>query len=108
MSHQPDPLLKAQRITMLTMAATNVHPGKYINRHMTYPCTDYPLRTDESFENMVDESHHEGPHPFHGSSVGLISQFPLDHMYLVCLGGLEDLFISEYLQTLQKECLKNF
>lgn len=91
------------------MAVTNVHPGKYINRHMTYPCTNYPLRTDESFENMVDESHHhEGPHPFHGSSVGLISQFPLDHMHLVCLGGLEDLFISEYLQTLQKECLKNF
>lgn len=62
-------------------------PGKYINRRMTYPYTDYALRTDDSFENMVDESHHhEGPHPFHGSSVGMVSQFPLDYMHLVCLG----------------------
>ncbi|KAL1279273.1 hypothetical protein QQF64_025946 [Cirrhinus molitorella] len=62
-------------------------PGKYINGRMTYPYTDYALRTDDSFENMVDESHHhDGPHPFHGSSVGMVSQFPLDYMHLVCLG----------------------
>lgn len=29
---------------------------------------------------------HGGPHPFHGSSVGMVSQFPLDYMHLVCLG----------------------
>ncbi|XP_030611833.1 uncharacterized protein LOC115799038 isoform X2 [Archocentrus centrarchus] len=47
-----------------------VQPGNYINRRMTYPCADYALRTDESFTNMADESHHhEGPHPFIGSSV---------------------------------------
>lgn len=62
-------------------------PGKYINRRMTYPITDYALRTDASFESMVDEGHHhEGPHPFHGSHVGMVSQFPLDYMHLVCLG----------------------
>lgn len=62
-------------------------PGKYINRRMTYPCTDYTLRTDESFQNRVDEGHHlEGQHSFHGSSVGMVSQFPLDYMHLVCLG----------------------
>lgn len=59
-------------------------PGKYIIRRKTFPCTDYGLRTDE---NMVEESHHsEGPHPFHGSSVGMVSQFPLDYMHLVCVG----------------------
>ncbi|XP_013886300.1 uncharacterized protein LOC106534268 [Austrofundulus limnaeus] len=62
-------------------------PGKYINRRMTYPCTEYALRTDDSFETMADEGHHhEGPHPFHGSNVGMVSQFPLDYMHLVCLG----------------------
>ncbi len=60
-------------------------PGKYINRRMTYPCTDYALRTDESFKNMVDEGHHlEGQYSFHGSSVCMVSQFPLDYMHLVC------------------------
>ncbi|XP_030580612.1 uncharacterized protein LOC115776952 isoform X1 [Archocentrus centrarchus] len=64
-----------------------VQPGNYINRRMTYPCADYALRTDESFTNMADESHHhEGPHPFIGSSVRMVSQFPLDYMHLVCLG----------------------
>ena len=55
---------------------------------MTSPCTTYALRTDESFENMLDKKnhHHEGPHPFHGCSVGMVSQFPVDYMHYICLG----------------------
>ncbi|KAG7455521.1 hypothetical protein MATL_G00257620 [Megalops atlanticus] len=61
-------------------------PGLY-NRRMTFPCTNYINRSDHTFETMADESHHhEGPHPFHGSSIGMVSQFPLDYMHLVCLG----------------------
>lgn len=56
-----------------------MQPGKYINRRMTYQYTDYAVRTDELFDNMVDESHHhDGPHPFHSISVGMVSQFPLE------------------------------
>ena len=44
-------------------------------------------RTDKSFENMIDKNcHHEQPRPFHGSSVGMVSQFSLRYMHLVCLG----------------------
>ncbi|XP_036425356.1 uncharacterized protein LOC118807451 [Colossoma macropomum] len=40
-------------------------PGVYINNRMTYPLNDYTLRTDISFLERTDESHHhEGPHGF--------------------------------------------
>lgn len=43
---------------------------------------------------MVDEGHHhEGQYPFHGSSVGMVSQFPLDYMHLVCLGVVRRLLL---------------
>ncbi len=41
---------------------------------------------------MVDElHHHEGPHPFKNVKVGMVSQFPLDYMHLVCLGVVRKL-----------------
>lgn len=55
--------------------------------HMSFPCKDYALRTDESFNDRLDEiHHHEGPHASEGTGVGMVSQFPLDYMHLVCLG----------------------
>lgn len=64
---------------------------KCTNRHeqsrMSFPCKDYALRTDESFNERLDEIHHlEVPHAFEGTGVGMVSQFPLDYMHLVCLG----------------------
>ena len=50
--------------------------------------TDAPLHTDSSFDNMTDEQHHKAENPFKPLPVPLkmVSQFPIDFMYLVCLG----------------------
>lgn len=53
---------------------------------MTFPETDATLRTDEDFNNMIDEDHHVGPSPLKDLSIGMVTQFPLDYMHLVCLG----------------------
>ncbi|XP_076876019.1 uncharacterized protein LOC143525682 isoform X1 [Brachyhypopomus gauderio] len=60
--------------------------GVYINNRMTYPLVNCVNRTDESFSIRADEEHHQGPHPFTGVNIGMVSQFPLDYMHLVCLG----------------------
>lgn len=72
-----------------------LHPGQYQNRRMTFPGSEHPQRTDISFNLMVDElHHHEGPHPFKNVKVGMVTQFPLDYMHLVCLG-----IVRKLLQT---------
>lgn len=72
-----------------------LHPGQYQNRRMTFPGSEHPQRTDISFNMKVDElHHHEGPHPFKNVKVGMVSQFPLDYMHLVCLG-----IVRKLLQT---------
>ena len=60
-------------------------PGVF-NKKMTYPVTDAPLRTDADFAAMSDEEHHIGHHGFEDLGLGMVSQFPLDYMHLVCLG----------------------
>lgn len=43
-------------------------------------------RTDKSFLMKTDEDHHKGDSPLLALPVGLVSQFPLDYMHLICLG----------------------
>jgi hypothetical protein len=45
-----------------------------------------PLRTDDSFANREDASHHIGVSPFTQLACGMVSHFPLDYMHLICLG----------------------
>ncbi|KAL7404772.1 hypothetical protein ABVT39_018812 [Epinephelus coioides] len=52
------------------------------------------LRTDEAFAQQVYEEHQHGPNPFHGSNVGMVSQFPMDYMHLVCLGVVRKLLLT--------------
>lgn len=70
-----------------------VQRGLYTNRRMTFPLTDSVLRTDESFAQQIYEDHQNGPNPFHGCNVGMVSQFPLDYMHLVCLGVMRKLLL---------------
>ena len=60
---------------------------------MTFPETDAPLRTDESFNEMRDEDHHKGPPALEGTGIGMISQLPFDYMHLVCLGVMKRLLL---------------
>ena len=59
---------------------------------MTYPDRHVQavLRTDRNFADMIDDEHHKGPSPLAGV-VGMVSQFPLDYMHLVCLGVVKRL-----------------
>ena len=53
---------------------------------MIFPEVNAQLRTDVAFDEMRDVNHHKGPSPLQQLSVGMVTQFPLDYMHLVCLG----------------------
>ena len=73
---------------------TGEHTG---GRHgkMTYPEVNSTLRTNEQFNEIKDEDHHTGISPlsilYTCMGFGLVSQFPLDYMHLVCLGVVRKL-----------------
>ncbi|MES9901557.1 MAG: hypothetical protein ABW168_02610 [Sedimenticola sp.] len=58
---------------------------------VTFPETNAPRRTDASFDEMLNEEHHLAPSPFRRLPVGMVTQFPLDYMHLVCLGVMRRL-----------------
>ncbi|WAR11984.1 hypothetical protein MAR_026164 [Mya arenaria] len=59
--------------------------GLYVNHRMTFPDTNALLRTDVQFNEMANEEHHKGRSPFLDTNLGLVTQFPIDYMHLVCL-----------------------
>lgn len=60
---------------------------------VTFPETNAPTRTNHSFSQELDEDHHLGPSPLSQTSIGMVSQFPLDYMHLVCLGVMKRLLL---------------
>ena len=58
----------------------------YVGRKMTFPETHATRRTDESFEELLDENHHRGHSKLSTLSLGMVTQFVLDYIYVVCLG----------------------
>lgn len=65
-----------------------VQNGEWMGK-MTYPEVNAALRTDQSFLHRLDEDHHTGHSPFSDIQIGMVSQFPLDYMHLVCLGVMK-------------------
>lgn len=63
-----------------------VQTGVYYMHRMTFPERNAPLRTDVMFDEMDCEEHHTGETLLRQLNVGLVSQFPLDYMHLICLG----------------------
>lgn len=57
----------------------------FTERRKTFPEMNACLRTDESFRAMSNEDHHLGQSQFMSLSVGIVSNFPLDYMHLICL-----------------------
>ncbi|XP_059166552.1 uncharacterized protein LOC131948870 [Physella acuta] len=52
-----------------------------------FPEINATLRSDEAFDLIEDENHQfHGLSPLTSLSVGMVTQFPLDYMHLVCLG----------------------
>lgn len=60
---------------------------------MTFPETNAPLRTDQSFSQQHDDGHHLGVSPLSRTSIGMVSQIPLDYMHVVCLGVMKRLHL---------------
>lgn len=60
---------------------------------MTYPETDAPLRTDESFNDIVNDGHRTGRSPFLEIGAQMVSDFPIDYMHLVCLGVMKRMLL---------------
>lgn len=69
-----------------------IQNGVWLNK-VTYPEVDAQLRTDLAFDEMLDEDHHKGESPLKVLKVGMVSQFPLDYMHLVCLGVMKRMFL---------------
>ena len=72
--------------------------GSRINFKLTYNSMDSTLRTDERFRRRIQEEHHNTPYqtemsPLELCGTGMVSQFPLEYMHLVCLGVVKK-FIS--------------
>ncbi len=70
--------------------------GKWL-KQMTYPECEAPKREDRYFllfSHDDDDDHILGMSPLLKLNLGLVSQFPLDYMHLVCLGVMRKLLIS--------------
>ena len=65
--------------------------GDWDGKKVIFPDMDAPLRTDLGFNNMQDAAHHHILSPLCELNVGLVSQFVLDYMHLVCLGVVRKL-----------------
>jgi len=56
------------------------------NGKMTFPEISAPKRNDVAFDEMQDPDHHRGESPLSELGIGMVSQFVIDYMHLVCLG----------------------
>ena len=65
--------------------------GVWNNHRMTFPEDDSAVRTDVSFDEMVNEDHHHSESILSQLQLGMVTQFPLDFMHLVCLGVVKKL-----------------
>jgi hypothetical protein len=63
-----------------------VYDGK-----VTFPVSDAPRRTDSALDLMVDEEYHVQRSPFCNLTLGMVSNFPIDYMHLVCFGVVRKL-----------------
>ncbi|XP_032690600.1 uncharacterized protein LOC116853586 isoform X1 [Odontomachus brunneus] len=55
---------------------------------MVFPGIRHSLRTNEEYNNMVDEDHHKGPSPLN-SILGLVTQVPFEPLHLIYLGNVK-------------------
>ena len=69
-----------------------VQKGVWVGK-MTFPQTDANMRSDVQFNEMTDEAHHLGPSPLRSMNLGMVTQFPLDYMHLVCLGVMKRILL---------------
>ncbi|GBM15739.1 hypothetical protein AVEN_262907-1 [Araneus ventricosus] len=71
--------------------------GKRDNNRMTFPDSNAPKRKDSDFDSFShdnDSGYILEKSPLLKVDIGLVTQFPLDYMHMVCLGVMRKLLIS--------------
>lgn len=68
-----------------------IQEGVSVAGRMLFPEVNAAQRTDQSFKEQEDKDHHKGQSSLLGLTVGMVSQFVLDFMHLVCLGVMRKL-----------------
>ncbi|CAN8023457.1 unnamed protein product, partial [Ixodes persulcatus] len=58
---------------------------------------DHARRTDNDFKQQKNKQHHKGESPLLKLPIGMVSQFPLDYMHLVCLGVIKKILVQYWL-----------
>lgn len=53
---------------------------------MTFPETDAPLRTNDTFRTALDQNYHLKKSSLERLNIDMVQQFVLDYLHLVCLG----------------------
>ena len=66
--------------------------GEYLGK-VIFPSSDASLRTDQSFAQMDQEEHHIALSPLVSINMGMVTEFCLDYMHLVCLGVVRRLIL---------------
>jgi len=69
-----------------------VQQGKWMKK-ITFPEFHSSARTDDDFRQQTETRHHTGLSPLCQLSLGMVTQFPLDYMHLVCLGVVKRLVL---------------
>lgn len=68
--------------------------GEYLESRICFPYKNkYTKRTDTSFANRNQEEFHKGISPLEILEIGMVSQFPLDYLHLICLGVTKKLLL---------------
>ena len=79
--------------------------GKQVNKKLTFPNLDAPLRSDESFLHQTQEEHHKGVSPLIALNLGLVTCVPLEYMHLICLGVMRKLLMVHWLRGDHNVCI---
>ncbi|CAH8821342.1 unnamed protein product, partial [Trichobilharzia szidati] len=65
--------------------------GRKVDGRMTFGNGIFPIRTDDSFRQRMQSSHHRGQSAFEDLNIDMVKCFPLDPMHLVYLGVVRKL-----------------
>lgn len=82
--------------------------GIRVNKRVIYPFNNDRQRTDESFRNEEDPSHHIGISPLILlPEINMVTMFVLDFMHLCCLGTMKKMFVNFWLKNKLAQKLTN-
>lgn len=89
-----------------------IQKGKYIKGRVCFIKNNAKKRTNESFRRKLQPEYHNGVSILENiPSLGMVTNFPLEYMHLICLGVVKKLLCNIWLHgkpshKLSKECVR--